>query len=178
MIEIKVVRNVILNNIDLHDQPSRMHRSPPRSRQNFPDSKNSKIDKSETDISDLIIECFDQDKSYQKIYFKQLISLWNCLFCTVLPPGAFKVDQTHKFDDFKNIVPSDFIVQLYNRIKSFQKYHFKQHWYPWCIVLPSVVANIFQIRKIQELQLFPMTPYIVLVEIKVVGNYVSGSFCR
>ena len=32
-----------LNNIDIQDQPSRMHRSPPRSRQNFPDSKNSKI---------------------------------------------------------------------------------------------------------------------------------------
>ena len=24
----------------------------------------------------------------------------NFLFCTVLPPGASKVDQTHKFDDF------------------------------------------------------------------------------
>ena len=39
MIEIKVVRNVILNKIDLNDQPSRMHRSQPRSHQNFPDSK-------------------------------------------------------------------------------------------------------------------------------------------
>ena len=63
-----------LNKIDIHDQPSRMHRSPPRSLQNFPDSKNSTIDKSDTDISDLIIECFDQDESYQKLYFKQLIS--------------------------------------------------------------------------------------------------------
>ena len=43
IIEIKVVRNVILNNIDFHDQPSRMHRFPPRSRQHFPDSKNSNI---------------------------------------------------------------------------------------------------------------------------------------
>ena len=63
-----------LNNIDIHDEPSRMHRSSPRSLQNFPDSKNSKIVKSDTDISDLIIECFDQDESYQKLYFKQLIS--------------------------------------------------------------------------------------------------------
>ena len=39
MIEIKVVRNVILKNIDLHDQPARMHRSLSRNRQNFPDSK-------------------------------------------------------------------------------------------------------------------------------------------
>ena len=45
MVEIKDVRNFILNNIDDHDQPSRMHRSPPRSPK-FPDSKNSKIDKS------------------------------------------------------------------------------------------------------------------------------------
>ena len=58
MIEIKVVTNVILNKIYFHDQPFRMHRSPPRSRQNLPDSKNSKIDKSHTDISDLIIECY------------------------------------------------------------------------------------------------------------------------
>ena len=74
MIEIKVVRNFILNYINLHDEPSRMHRSLPRSRQNFPDLKNSKIDKSDTDISDLIIQCFDQDKSNQKLYFKQFIS--------------------------------------------------------------------------------------------------------
>ena len=25
------------------------------------------------------------------------------LFCTVLPPGASKVDQTHKFDDFLDL---------------------------------------------------------------------------
>ena len=42
MIEIKVVRNVILNNIDLHSQLSRMHCSLPRSRQKFSDSKNLK----------------------------------------------------------------------------------------------------------------------------------------
>ena len=47
---------------------------PPRSHRNFPDSKNSKIEKSDTDISDFIIECFYQDESYQKLYFKQLIS--------------------------------------------------------------------------------------------------------
>ena len=43
MIEIKDVKNVILNNIDIIDKHSRMHRSPPRSRQIFPDSKNLKI---------------------------------------------------------------------------------------------------------------------------------------
>ena len=33
IIKIKLVRNVILYNIDIYDQPSRMHRSPFRSRQ-------------------------------------------------------------------------------------------------------------------------------------------------
>ena len=58
MIEIKVVKNLILNNIDFHDQPSRMHGSPPQ--------KSPKIFRFEifqnltnlTDISDLVIECF------------------------------------------------------------------------------------------------------------------------
>ena len=53
----------------------------------------------------------------------------NFLFCTVLPMGASKVDQTHKFYDFKNLI-----------------------------------------------QLLLMTPYSVLVEIKVVGNYVINNF--
>ena len=35
MIEIKVVRNIILNSIDINDQPSKMHHSPPMSCQNF-----------------------------------------------------------------------------------------------------------------------------------------------
>ena len=51
------------------------------------------------------------------------------LICNVLPPGASKVDQTHTFDDFLNLV-----------------------------------------------QLFPKTPYSVLIEIKVVGNYVINNF--
>ena len=52
----------------------------------------------------------------------------NFLICTFLPPGASKVDQTHKFDDFLNLI-----------------------------------------------QLFPITPYSVLVEIKVVRNYVINN---
>ena len=39
MFEVKVVRYVILNNIDFHDQPSRMYRSPPRGRQQCSNSK-------------------------------------------------------------------------------------------------------------------------------------------
>ena len=42
LMEIKVVRNVILNKIDFHDQPSRMHRSPSRGRQKCSDSKKRK----------------------------------------------------------------------------------------------------------------------------------------
>ena len=47
---------------------------------------------------------------------------------------------------------------------------------PGCLVLPPGVAKIFKIWKILGLQLFPMTPYIVLVEIKVVRNYVINNF--
>ena len=76
-------KNVILNKIDLHDQPFRKHRSPPNSpkfsplsRQNFSDSKNSKIWQI-SDISDLIIECFGRNKSCHKWYFKQDWSPWS-----------------------------------------------------------------------------------------------------
>ena len=30
----------------------------------------------------------------------------NFLLCTVLPPGASEVDQTHKFDDFLDLTQS------------------------------------------------------------------------
>ena len=66
MIGIKFVKNVILNNIDINDQPFRMHRSPPRSRQNFQITKILRYDKSERDTLDLMIEFFGRDKSYQK----------------------------------------------------------------------------------------------------------------
>ena len=64
-------RNKSLNNIDIYDQPSRMHLSPPRSRQNFQIRKIQRFDKSHTEFLDLMIECFDQDKSCQKCHFKQ-----------------------------------------------------------------------------------------------------------
>ena len=76
MIEIKVVRNVILNNIDFYDQLSRMHRSPSRSRPNSKifEKLKDQINLIDKKNSDLVIECFDRNKSCQKLYFKQLIS--------------------------------------------------------------------------------------------------------
>ena len=56
----------IINNID----KTLMHRSPPKSRQNFPVTKNSRFDQSDTDISDLFIERFGGDESCQKLYSK------------------------------------------------------------------------------------------------------------
>ena len=43
--------------------------------------------------------------------------MMNFLFCTVLPPAASKVDQTHKFDDFfKSCIDSlDITEQCFNR---------------------------------------------------------------
>ena len=67
-----------------------MHRSPPGVAKNIQIRKIQRYEKSDTDISDLIIEYFGGDKSYQKLYFKQLVSLINFLFCIVLPPVAPK----------------------------------------------------------------------------------------
>ena len=57
MIEMKVVRNLILN-IELHDQPFSMHRSPPGVAKIFQIRKIQRYDKSDTDISDLFIRVF------------------------------------------------------------------------------------------------------------------------
>ena len=70
----------------------------------FQIKKIQRFDKSDTDISDLIVECFNQDKSCQKLYFKELIfSMINFLLCIVLPPGASKVNQAHKLDDILDL---------------------------------------------------------------------------
>ena len=52
-----------------------------------------------------------------------------CIYIyTVLPPGATKVDQTHKFDDFLDFSDffSDLIGQCYDQNKSCQKLLYKQ----------------------------------------------------
>ena len=76
MIEIKCVRNVILNNIDCIINLPGCIVLPPGVAKISRFEKIQWFDKSDTDISDLIIECFDRDKSCQKLYFKQLISTW------------------------------------------------------------------------------------------------------
>ena len=46
----------------------------------------------------------------------------NFLLCTILPPGASKVNQTRKFDYFLNLtVIFNDTVQCFNRDKSCQK---------------------------------------------------------
>ena len=59
IIEIKVVGNVVL---------------PPGVTKISKFQRILRFDNSDKDISDLIIECFDPDKSCQKLYFKQLLS--------------------------------------------------------------------------------------------------------
>ena len=100
-----------LNNIDSHDQPSRMDRSPPRIHQHFPNSKNSKI----------------------------------------------------------TVISND------TRVGKVGKYPGEKHWFPWS-TFQDASFSPQELPKIQTLQLFPMTPYIVLVEIKVVKNYVTNNF--
>ena len=93
MIEIKVVRNVILNNIDLHDQPSRMHLSPPRSCQKFSNSKNSKI----TVIFNETVHCFGRNKSCPKLRYKQLLTS-----CSTLQDRQFSLQQSLKLVKFSH----------------------------------------------------------------------------
>ena len=51
----------------------------------------------------------------------------NFLFCTVLLPGAAKVDQTHKYYDFLNLmVIFNDTIQCFYRNKSCQKLRYKQ----------------------------------------------------
>ena len=80
IIEIKVVRNIILNNIDILYQPSRMYRSPPRIAKIFQIRKIHRFDKSDTDISDLIIGVFIKKKVWNSKCFKLLwyllINIW------------------------------------------------------------------------------------------------------
>ena len=63
------MRNVISTNIDIHDQPSRYLGCivlPTGVAKIFQIRKVQRFDKSDTDISDLVIECFDRDKSCKK----------------------------------------------------------------------------------------------------------------
>ena len=101
LIGIKVVRNIILNNMDQNDQPSRMHRSPCRSRQKCSDSKKfkDKINLIDKNISDLIIECFDRKKSGQKWYFKQLIPTWKTFYF-----ATFSLQEPPKFPKLTNLM--------------------------------------------------------------------------
>ena len=101
----KVIRNYILNNLYLNDKLSTLHCSPPRSRQKFPDSKNSKIWQiwpryfRFDDSVLIVIKVIRND-----ILINLHISMMNFLLCTVLFPGASKVYLTHKFDNFLNLI--------------------------------------------------------------------------
>ena len=54
----------------------------------------------------------------------------NFLLCTVLPPGASKVDQTHKFDDFLGLTQlfqiwSHSILMEFNDVNNVIYYNFE-----------------------------------------------------
>ena len=51
---------------------------PPEVTKNFQVRKIQRYDKSDTDISDLIIECFSQDKSHQCHKFDDFLDLTQC----------------------------------------------------------------------------------------------------
>ena len=74
-----------------------MHRSPPGVTNIFQIRKIKRFDKSDKDISDLIIECLVKTKVVKNDILN------NFIFYIVLPPGASEVDQTYKFDDFLDL---------------------------------------------------------------------------
>ena len=122
IVGIKVVRNVILNNIDLNDQPSRMHSSSSRSRQTVSNSK--KIQRKDKSDREKYFR-FDHRVFWSKQMLSEIvfqttyICMKNFLSCNVLPPGASKFSQTHKFDDFKSdTVISNNMVHCFSRNKS------------------------------------------------------------
>ena len=106
MIEKKVVRNGILNNLYSHEKLPILQSSPSRSRQKCSDSKKIlRLDKSDRqkyfrfdDKSVLITAKVARKGILSNLYLKEKF-----LFCTVFHPGASKVDQTHKFNDFLNL---------------------------------------------------------------------------
>ena len=119
IIEIKLLRKVIFNNIYLYDQPSRMDRSPSRSRQKISDSKKikEKINLIDKNISDLIIECFDRNKSCQKWYVKQLILTQKTSYFSI-----FSLREPPKFPKLTNlmILKSDTVISN-NTVHSFSR---------------------------------------------------------
>ena len=62
------------------------------------------------------------------IFETTYIFMINFLFCTVIPLGASKVDQTHKYDDFfkSDTDISNDTVQFFDRNKSCQTLRYKQ----------------------------------------------------
>ena len=57
----------------------------------------------------------------------------NFLLCTVLPPGASEVDQTHKFDDFLDLTPffqiwPDSVLNEMNDVNNVIYNNFKKHY--------------------------------------------------
>ena len=70
------------------------------------------------------------------------IFMINFLFCTVIPLGASKVDQTHKYDDFfkSDTDISNDTVQCFDLNKWCQQYYLQQLWIPWPTAEDALVS--------------------------------------
>ena len=114
--------------------------------------------------------------------------MMNFLFCTVLPPGASKVDQTHKFDDFLNLIqlfpitPYSVLVEI-TVVRNYVMNNFKLHdkaLSPYCTVLPPEVSKVDKTHKFYDFfyhtQFFQIRQKSVLIEMKVFRNFVINKF--
>ena len=99
-----------------------------------------KINLIDKNISDLIIECFDRNKSCKKWYFKQLIYIckisYFALFSLRQPPNLTKLANLMIFQIWHSFKSATFfqtghILPLF-RCNSFCQYHFKirNGWMP------------------------------------------------
>ena len=76
------------------------------------------------------------------------------------------------------------MAQLYNRDKRYQECHFKQHWFPWSTFQDASFSpqespkfpdsKNYKIWQIWH-KIFQIWSYSVLIEIKVVGNYILNN---
>ena len=127
---------------------------PPKGRQNIQIRKIRRYDISDTDISDLMIECFDQDKSCQKFHFKQHWIRWSTFQdASFSPQGSPKFSRFEFFKDLTNLTQI-FKIWSYSVLietKVVGNYIlnnlYPHEFFLFCTVFPSWASKVDQTRK-------------------------------
>ena len=119
----------------------------------------------------------------------------NFLFCTVLPPGASKVDQTHKFDDFLdltqffqirqesvlikiNYVKIDVInnFELHDELSRIHSFHSKSLW-SWqhsaILQKKSFFGQLWRLPEGEQLKIGRLSSWYKLFKIPFLTTFIS-----